>query len=77
MNPAYLEQLKYWGIREAVMIATAVALALIQRYIGATIEPPPPPPVQVTVQPVAGDQGNPKVAVHYPQPQKRPTGNRP
>ena len=73
MNPTYLDQLKYWGIRAGAMIVTALALALIQRYVGITIElppAPPPAPVQVVVQPVPGDPASPKVTVHYPQPQK-------
>lgn len=43
MNPEYRKQLINWGIGVLAMIAVAVLLALVQRWLGVNIQLPPMP----------------------------------
>jgi hypothetical protein len=52
--PDYAVEVKLWGIRTAAVLLLSVAVALVNRYLGVSVEVPPPPPVTVVVQPQDG-----------------------
>lgn len=60
------EKYKQWAIQAAAMIALAVVLALVQRWLGVTVEVPPPPAVNVVVAPAPGTAQQPSVTVFQP-----------
>jgi hypothetical protein len=62
--PDYAAELKLWAVRSAAVLLLSVAVALVNRYLGVSVEVPPPPPVTVVVQPQDG--GEPKVTVYNP-----------
>lgn len=59
------EKYKQWAVQALLMIALAVVLALIHRYLGVTVEVSPPP-VNVVVQPAPGTEQQPTVTVFRP-----------
>lgn len=61
------EKYKQWAVQAALMIALAVVLSLIQRYLGVKIDVPPPPPIQIVVTPGA-EPGGATVTVVSPKP---------
>lgn len=65
MSEKYLSELKLWVVRAGVVLALTVATALINRYLGVSVEVPPPPPVTVVVQP---QDGAPPTVTVFPTP---------
>ncbi len=61
------EKYKQWAVQAALMIALAVVLALVNRFVGVKVDVPPPPPVQIVVTPGA-EPGGATVTVLQPKP---------
>lgn len=61
------EKYKQWAVQAALMVALAVVLALVNRWLGVRVDVPPVPPVPpitVVVEPAPGTDSPPKVTVH-------------